>query len=139
MAIRKAEAVWTGTLKEGKGTMRVGSGAFESPYTWAMRFQDEPGTNPEELVGAAHAGCYSMFLSTLLTNAGYTPTRIHTTAAVHLGEGPTITLIELKTEAQVSNLAGAAFMEMANEAKAKCPVSKALAAVEIKLNAKLVS
>lgn len=139
MAIRKAEAIWTGTLKEGKGTMKVGSITFEGPYTYASRFEEAQGTNPEELIGAAHAGCYSMFLSALLTKAGYIPTRIHTTATVHLGEGPTITTIELDTEAQVPNLAEAAFTEMANEAKAKCPVSKALAAVEIKLNANLMS
>ncbi len=139
MAIRKAEAIWTGTLKEGKGTMKVGSITFEGPYTYASRFEEAQGTNPEELIGAAHAGCYSMFLSALLTKAGYIPTRIHTTATVHLGEGPTITTIELNTEAQVPNLAEAAFTEMANEAKAKCPVSKALAAVEIKLNANLMS
>lgn len=139
MAIRKAEAIWTGTLKEGKGTMKVGSITFEGPYTYASRFEEAQGTNPEELIGAAHAGCYSMFLSALLTKAGYIPTRIHTTATVHLGEGPTITTIELNTEAQVPNLAEAAFTELANEAKAKCPVSKALAAVEIKLNANLMS
>ena len=139
MAVRKAEANWTGTLKEGKGTVKVGSGVFEAPYTWAMRFQEVPGTNPEELIGAAHAGCYAMFLSALLTNAGHTPTRIHANAAVHLVDGPTINLIELNVEASVANLSQAAFMEMANEAKAKCPVSKALASVEIKLNAKLVS
>jgi len=139
MAIRKAEAVWTGTLKEGSGTMRAGSGAFEGDYTWASRFTEGEGTNPEELIGAAHAGCFSMFLSSLLTKAGFTPTRIHTTATVHLGEGPTITLIELDAEAEVPNLDEKTLLEKAEEAKAKCPVSKALAGVEIKLNAKLVS
>ena len=114
------------------------SGAFEGPYTWAGRFADGPGTNPEELIGAAHAGCYSMFLSALLTTAGLTPTRIHTTAKVHLGEGPTITLIELETEADVPGIEEAAFMAQAQAAKEKCPVSKALSATEIKLTAKLL-
>lgn len=137
MAIRTASAEWKGTLKEGSGTMKTGSGAFDVPYTWATRFAEEKGTNPEELIGAAHAGCYSMFLSALLTNAGFTPTRIHTTATVHLGEGPTIHTIELNTEAQVPNLDEKTFQEKAEEAKKNCPVSKALAGPEIKLNAKL--
>jgi osmotically inducible protein OsmC len=90
------------------------------------------------LIGAAHAGCYSMFLSALLTKVALPPTRIHTTAKVHLGEGPTITLIELETEAEVPGIEEAAFMEQAREAKEKCPVSKALAATEIKLTARLL-
>jgi len=138
MAIRTAEAIWKGALKEGGGSLKVQSGAFEGPYTWAGRFADGTGTNPEELIGAAHAGCYSMFLSALLTGAGLPPTRIQTTAKVHLGEGPTITLIELETEAEVPGIEEAAFMEQAQSAKEKCPVSKALAATEIKLTAKLV-
>lgn len=138
MAIRNASAEWKGTLKEGAGTMRVESGTFEAPYTWAMRFADAKGTNPEELLGAAHAGCYSMFLSALLTGAGFTPTRIHTTAAVHLGEGPTIHTIELNTEAEVPGLTEAVFHEHAQDAKKRCPVSKALAGPEIKLTARLV-
>jgi lipoyl-dependent peroxiredoxin len=137
MAIRNAEANWTGTLKEGKGTFKLGSGVFESDYTWASRFADAPGTNPEELVGAAHASCFSMFLSSLLTKAGYTPTRIHTTARVHLEAGPTITLIELETHAEVPGLDEKAFQEQAEAAKKQCPVSKALASVEIRLSAHL--
>jgi lipoyl-dependent peroxiredoxin len=137
MTIRNAEAIWTGTLKEGKGTFKLGSGVFESDYTWASRFADEPGTNPEELVGAAHASCFSMFLSSLLTKAGYTPTRIHTTARVHLEAGPTITLIELETHAEVPGLDAKTFQEQAETAKKNCPVSKALASVEIRLNAHL--
>jgi lipoyl-dependent peroxiredoxin len=137
MAIRNAEAIWTGTLKEGKGTFKLGSGVFESDYTWAARFEDAPGTNPEELIGAAHAACYSMFLSALLTKAGYTPTRIHTTAKVHLEAGPTITLIELETHAEVPGLDEKTFQEQAQAAKKNCPVSKALASVEIRLNAQL--
>ena len=140
MAVRNAEAVWQGTLKEGAGTMKLGSGAYEGPFTYASRFEEGPGTNPEELIGAAHAGCFSMFLSALLTNAGYTPTRVHTTAKVHLGAGPAITLIELNTEAEVPNLDENTFQEKAAAAKAGCPVSKALAGVgEIQLTAKLVS
>ncbi len=139
MAVRNAEAVWQGTLKEGAGTMKLGSGAYEGPFSYASRFEEGPGTNPEELIGAAHAGCFSMFLSALLTNAGYTPTRVHTTAKVHLGAGPAITLIELNTEAEVPNLDENTFQEKAAAAKAGCPVSKALAGVgEIQLTAKLV-
>jgi osmotically inducible protein OsmC len=140
MSTAKAEATWNGTLKEGAGTMKVNSGYFEGPYTWATRFAgDTKGTNPEELVGAAHAGCFSMFLSSQLTNAGFKPTRIHTTATVHLEAGPTITRIELNTEAEVPNLDEATFQEKVAVAKANCPVSKALAAVpSVTVNAKLV-
>jgi osmotically inducible protein OsmC len=137
MATRNAEAIWTGTLKEGKGSLKLGSGAFEGAYTWASRFEDAPGTNPEELIGAAHAGCYSMFLSALLTKAGYPPTRIHTTAKVHLEAGPTITVIELETIAEVPGLDEKTFLEQAEAAKKNCPVSKALDSVEIKLSARL--
>ena len=139
MAIRKAEAVWTGTLKEGSGTLSLGSGVYQGPYTWASRFETGPETNPEELIGAAHSSCYAMFLSALLTKAGFTPERIQATASVHLEAGPTITLIELDVEAKVPGLDAAAFNEHAQAAKTACPVSKALASVEIKLNARLVS
>jgi lipoyl-dependent peroxiredoxin len=138
MSVRTSSADWKGTLKKGAGIMKLGSGAYEGPYTFASRFESGRGTNPEELIGAAHAGCFSMFLAALLSNAGFTPTRIHTTAAVHLGEGPTITLIELNTEARVPDLTGAGFLEHAEAAKKNCPVSKALAGPEIKLTAKLV-
>jgi osmotically inducible protein OsmC len=138
MSVRTSSAEWNGTLKKGAGTMKLGSGAYEGPFTFASRFESGRGTNPEELVGAAHAGCFSMFLAALLSDAGFTPTRIRTTAAVHLGEGPTINLIELDTEAEVPNLTEAAFREHAEAAKKNCPVSKALAGPEIKLNAKLV-
>ncbi len=137
MAVRNAEAIWQGSLREGSGSMKLGSGAYEGPYTYASRFEDGPGTNPEELIGAAHAGCFSMFLSALLTKDKHIPTRIHTTAKVHLGEGPAITLIELNTEATVPGLDQAKFSQYADSAKANCPVSKALSAVEIQLNAKL--
>jgi osmotically inducible protein OsmC len=138
MAIRTSSAEWKGTLKDGAGTMRVGSGAYEGPYTYASRFESGLGTNPEELVGAAHAGCFSMFLAALLTNAGYTPTRIATTARVHLGAGPTITLIELTTQAEVPGLSEVELQEHAEAAKKGCPVSKALAGPEIRLQAELV-
>lgn len=137
MTIRNAEATWTGTLKDGRGSLSLGSGVYQGPYTWASRFADGAETNPEELIGAAHAGCYAMFLSALLTKAGFTPTRIHAVAAVHLEAGPTITKIELNVEAEVPGLEEAAFQEHALAAKAGCPVSKALASVEIVLNAKL--
>ena len=139
MAVRSAEATWNGTLRAGNGTMRVSSGFFEGPYTFASRFEEDKGPNPEELIGAAHAGCYSMFLSALLSNAGFTPTRIHTTAKVHLGAGPTITKIELNTEAEVPGLDEATFAEKAAAAKAGCPVSKALASVDIELTARLLA
>jgi osmotically inducible protein OsmC len=138
MAIRSSSAEWKGTLKEGSGTMRVGSGAYDGPYTYASRFESGPGTNPEELIGAAHAGCFSMFLAALLTNAGYKPTRVATTATVHLGAGPTITLIELTTQAEVPGVSETEFPEHAEAAKKGCPVSKALAGPEIKLHAELV-
>ena len=138
MPIRNASATWNGTLKEGAGTMKLGSGAFEGAFSHATRFGDTPGTNPEELIGAAQAGCFSMFLSALLTKAGYVPTSISTSAKVHLGDGPTVTLIELDTEAVVPNLDDAVFQENVAAAKKNCPISKALASVELTVNAKLL-
>ena len=138
MTTRTSSAEWKGTLKEGAGTMKLASGAYEGPFTFASRFESGKGTNPEELIGAAHAGCYSMFLSALLSNAGLTPTSISTTATVHLTEGPTISLIKLNTEAVVPGIDDETFQKTALEAKQKCPVSKVLAGAEIKLNAKLV-
>ena len=137
MTTRTSSAEWKGTLKEGAGTMKLPSGAYEGPFTFASRFESGKGTNPEELIGAAHAGCFSMFLSALLSGAGYTPTRISTTATVHLTEGPTISLIELKTEAEVPGLSGEEFQQKALEAKQKCPVSKVLAGAVITLEAML--
>jgi osmotically inducible protein OsmC len=119
--------------------MKLGSGAFEGPFTFASRFEEGPGTNPEELIGAAHAGCFSMFLGAVLGGAGYPPTRIETSAKVHLGDGPTITNIELETEAEVTDVDETTFMESVENSKLNCPVSKALAGVEITVNAKLVS
>jgi len=138
MPVRTTSAEWKGTLKEGAGTMKLGSGAYEGPFTFASRFESGPGTNPEELLGAAHAGCFSMFLAALLTDAGFKPTRIATTAKVHLGDGPTITLIELTTQAQVPSLTDADLQKHAEAAKKDCPVSKALTGPKITVHAMLV-
>jgi lipoyl-dependent peroxiredoxin len=143
MTLRKAEAIWSGTLKEGAGTFSVGSGKVSGPYTWASRFGDDTSmTNPEELVGAAHAGCYAMFLSAQLTTAGFPPTRIHAVAELDFGrddKGPLINSITLNVEAQVPGVSQQQFMELAEKSKAGCPISRALAAVPITLNAKLIS
>ena len=139
MATRKSTAEWNGTLKEGSGRMRVGSGAYDGPFTYASRFESGQGTNPEELIGAAHAGCFSMFLAALLGKAGHPPKSIKTTATVHLGEGPTVTLIELDTVGEVPGIDQAEFTRTAEAAKKDCPISKALAGPEIKLNARLAA
>jgi osmotically inducible protein OsmC len=121
--------------------MRLGSGAFEGPYSFASRFEDGTGTNPEELIGAAHAGCFSMALSAGLSRAGHPPTRVHTNARVHIERGDagfSITRIELQTEAEVPGLDDEAFQREAQDAKSGCPVSKALTGTEITLEAKLV-
>jgi osmotically inducible protein OsmC len=138
MAIRTSSAVWEGSIKEGKGRMRLGSGAYEGAYSWHSRFADEKGSNPEELIGAAHAGCFSMALSDLLTGAHHIPDKIETEAKVHLKPGSGITLIELITKAIVPGIDEKSFLELAEKAKKGCPVSQALAAVEITLDAKLV-
>lgn len=141
MAKRTASAVWEGTLKDGSGRVRLGSGAFEGQYSFASRFEEGMGTNPEELIGAAHAGCFSMALAAGLTRAGFKPTRISTNAAVRLekvGEGFKITTIQLDTEAEVPGIEESTFIEQAETAKKNCPVSQALAGTDIKLNAKLV-
>ncbi|HEX2731918.1 MAG TPA: OsmC family peroxiredoxin [Polyangiaceae bacterium] len=139
MAISKATAKWTGTLKEGNGSVKGGNGFFEAPFTFLSRFEGaSTGTNPEELIGAAQAGCFSMFLAAQLTNAGHAPTSIETAATVHLGAGPTITKIELETVAVVPGVAQALFDEKVDFSKKNCPISKALAAVpELTINAKL--
>jgi osmotically inducible protein OsmC len=137
MAIRESSAVWKGSSREGTGSMRLGSGAYEGPFSWVSRFRDGTGTNPEELIGAAHAGCFSMDLSSRLSKAGHIPTQITTTAKVHLEEGPTIALIELSTVGEVAGIDEKTFIEFAEQAKKDCPVSRALAAVEIRLTARL--
>ncbi|HWN99944.1 MAG TPA: OsmC family protein [Blastocatellia bacterium] len=142
MATRNGSAVWEGTLREGKGTVKLGSGAFEGPYSFASRFENGSGTNPEELIGAAHAGCFSMALAAGLSKAHITPKHISTTAKVHLGQvegGFAITLIELETSAEVPGVDEKTFLEHAEAAKKNCPVSKALAGTEIKLRATLAS
>ncbi len=140
MATRTAEALWEGNLREGGGRVKLGSGAYEGPYSFRSRFEEGPGTNPEELIGAAHAGCFSMALSAGLTKAGYPPRRIRTTAKVsveQVGEGFRITRIQLDTEAEVPRLDAQAFRQQAEAAKRNCPVSVALAGTEISLTARL--
>jgi osmotically inducible protein OsmC len=142
MAVRKAEAVWEGNLQEGKGVMKLGSGAFEGAYSFASRFQEGTGTNPEELIGAAHAGCFSMFLSGVLSKVGYTPQRIQTTATVHLEQvegAPWITKIQLNCEANVPGVDEQMFQEQVEASKKGCPVSKALTGVQISVDARLVN
>jgi lipoyl-dependent peroxiredoxin len=137
MAVSKAQAKWTGTLKEGSGSVK--GTAFEAPFSFASRFEGSGvGTNPEELIGAAHAGCFSMFLAAQLSKEGHPPTSIETSATVHLGDGPTITKIELETLATVPGIDAKVFAEKVDFSKKNCPVSKALAAIpEIAINAKL--
>jgi len=140
MPINTAQAVWEGTLQQGKGTMRVGSGAFEGAYSYDSRFEGGAGTNPEELIGAAHAGCFSMALSMLLEKAGHPPREIRTRAEVTLLEvddGFAITRIMLETEADVPGMDAEAFAKQAEAAKSGCPVSKALAGTQIELRATL--
>lgn len=138
MTTRTSSAIWHGDLSKGAGVMRLGSGLFEGPFTRATRFENQLGTNPEELIGAAHAGCFSMHLASILSKSGHTPVLIETTATVHLGEGPTITLIELSTEGVVPGVDEKTFREHAERAKKDCPVSKALASVQIKLTTSLL-
>lgn len=140
MPTRYADAVWEGTLREGKGKMSLASGAYEGAYSFTSRFEDGTGTNPEELIAAAHAGCFSMALANGLTQAGHPPDRIQTRANVHLAkgaEGFSIPRIDLITEAKVPGLDAAGFQEIAEQAKKNCPVSKLLAAAEITLDARL--
>ena len=132
MATREATAQWQGSLKEGSGRMRLGSGMFEGPYSFVSRFENGAGTNPEELIGAAHAGCFSMALSHDLASSGHTPTKVSTTARVHLGAtdgGPAITRIELETEGQVPGITAQEFADRAEAAKKNCVISRALAGV----------
>jgi osmotically inducible protein OsmC len=141
MPTRTADAEWTGTITEGKGRMRLGSGAFEGAYDFRSRMEDGGGTNPEELIGAAHAGCFSMALSAQLTGAGLKPERIHTKASVNFtkaASGWTIDRIDLATEAKVAGISAADFQAKAEDAKKNCPVSRALAGVDIRLTATLL-
>jgi osmotically inducible protein OsmC len=141
MPTRKASARWEGPFKGGGGTMKIGTGAYEGPYSAQSRFEDGEGTNPEELIGAAHAGCFSMALSLALGEAGHEPDSIDTDAAVHIdpaeGGGFEITRIELSTRANVPGIDEDEFQRIAEQAKQGCPVSKALSGVEIALDASL--
>jgi osmotically inducible protein OsmC len=140
MPTRNAEAVWEGDLKGGRGTVSLGSGAYRGPYSFQSRFESGAGTNPEELIAAAHAGCFSMALAHALSQAGHPPRRVQTTAKVHLektAEGFAIPRIDLITEADVPGLDAAAFQQQAEQAKRNCPVSKVLAGAEISLQARL--
>jgi lipoyl-dependent peroxiredoxin len=142
MAVRTATAQWDGGLRDGNGRMRLGGGAYEGPYSFQSRFEEGQGTNPEELIGAAHAGCFSMALAAELGRAGHEPTRIATTARVHLlkrDDGFAIARIELDTEGEVPGIDEATFQEKAEAAKAGCPVSRALqGGPEITVSARLV-
>lgn len=140
MPKRNAQATWNGDLTQGSGTMKFGSGAFEGPYSFASRFENGEGTNPEELIGAAHAGCYSMALSNELAQAGHDPRSVQTDAEVNLdlsGEEPSISEILLKVTADVPGIDKSDFAEIAEGAKNNCPVSKALAGVNIRLETSL--
>jgi osmotically inducible protein OsmC len=141
MPVRNAEATWNGNLKEGGGSVKLGSGAFEGKYSFGSRFENGAGTNPEELLGASHAGCYSMALAAGLGKAGFNPQRVHTTAAVSIekvGEGFKITKIRLVSEAKVPGIDAATFKDIAEKTKSGCPISQALSATPIELEAKLV-
>jgi lipoyl-dependent peroxiredoxin len=141
MPVRNADAVWKGSLKEGKGKVRFGGGAFEGEYTWSSRFENGAGTNPEELLAAAHSACFSMALSSNLAKAGFIPDEIHTSAQVkiELVDGKNrITHIHLDTEARVPGIVNAQFQEIAEAVSRSCPVSVALSSVPIELVARLI-
>jgi osmotically inducible protein OsmC len=130
MVARKADAEWLGDLRSGQGRVSLGSGAYSGPYSFRSPFESGDGTNPEELIGAAHAGCFSMALAAGLSAAGHKPERIHTTATVHIeqqGGGFAIPRIQLVTEARIPGIDASEFKKQAETAKANCPVSKALA------------
>ena len=141
MPTRTADARWEGSLQEGRRTMKMATGAYEGPYSFQSRFEEGDGTNPEELIGAAHAGCFSMAFSGALGKAGYEPESVETTAKVHIdkvGDGFKITRVELDSKARVPGIEQGEFEQQAQAAKEGCPVSQALAGVEISLNAELV-
>jgi len=142
MADRKATAEWNGTLTQGEGKMSLGSGAFEGKFSFNTRMGDEPGTNPEELIAAALAGCYSMALNATLEKQGTPATRVNSQAIVHFGKGDAgfaISGIDLETKAVVSGITEEDFQQTAESVKETCPVSKALAAVPIHLTASLAN
>jgi len=140
MRPRSAEAEWKGNLQQGEGTMSVASAAFETSYSAATRFEDEPGSNPEELIAAAHAGCFSMAFANMLSEAGHEPESVKTTAHVRLemlDGGPTITRSDLETVVKVEGIEDEEFQEIAEQAKQGCPVSRALGAIELGVKARL--
>lgn len=140
MAARKAEAVWQGDLFNGSGSISLGSGSYQGAYSFKSRMEDGAGTNPEELIAGAHAGCYSMALAAMLSEIGFTPNSVTTDAQVHLvkdTEGFKISRVDLRTLADVPGISVEKFMEIAKKAKEGCPVSKALAGTEITLDANL--
>jgi len=140
MPKRTAQAEWNGDLPEGKGTMEFGGGAFSGQYSYGSRFEEGEGTNPEELIAAAHAGCFSMFIANVLSQAGHVPDSVRTTARVSLDKddgGFSITRSDLESEISVSGLDEDEFQRLAVEAKEGCPVSRALGAIEIGLEARL--
>jgi osmotically inducible protein OsmC len=140
MPVRTAEAEWKGDLPKGSGRMKTQTGSFEGSYSAGSRFEEAKGTNPEELIAAAHAGCFSMAFSNQLAKAGFPPDSVKTTARVHIEKGEagfSITRIELQTRAKVPGVDDATFREKAEAAKTGCPVSKALKAVQIELDARL--
>ena len=142
MSVRTADATWNGDLSDGAGSMQTESGAYDGDFSFESRFEDTDGTNPEELIAAAHAGCYSMALSNILADAGYSPERVHTTAKVHLemiDDAPTITRIDLDTEGDVPSPDEHEFQEHATTAKNNCPVSKLVQGADVSLNAHLAS
>jgi osmotically inducible protein OsmC len=142
MPVSTSKATWEGDLKRGKGSMTVGNDAWTGPYSFASRFEAGQGTNPEELIAAAHAGCFSMALSHALAQAGHTPRRVETTAKVHLEKAPdgfVISRIELETQADIPGIDERAFQEQAETAKKNCPVSRVLSGAQISLTARLVS
>jgi osmotically inducible protein OsmC len=133
MPKRRAEARWDGTLQDGNGTMRMASGSYEGPYSFQSRFEEGDGTNPEELIAAAHAGCFSMALSGELGRAGHDADSVETAATVHIdkaGDGFAITRVELDTRARVPGIEDDEFQRIAEAAKEGCPVSKALGGVD---------
>ena len=139
MSVRTAKSQWNGTLKDGEGSMNFSN--YSGPYTFKSRFEEGTGTNPEELVGAAHSGCYSMFLAALISGEGLTPESVETTAKVHLGKddtGPVITTIELDSQVKCEGLSLEKFNELSLAAKEKCPISRLIAPTEVKLTAVLL-
>lgn len=138
MPVRKAEATWEGDLPNGSGTMKMAG--WEGPYSASSRFQEGSGTNPEELLAAAHAGCFSMAFSKSLSDAGHTPNRIHTTARVHIEKGDagfSVTRVELSTEVDVPDIEESQFQKSAEDAKNNCPVSRLFKGADISVDARL--